>query len=156
LLLTAATACAGMAAPLPDHDTTQRVLRLNQPPLARLQALSFFVLVLLCCALAVQFLLNRLARGFQQPPRASFCQAPGGVILWGLLLVSVLAMIAGARELMTPGAWEKQGFTYRLTPGPPGPDPDLLTTRRQHLERLRQALWHFAALHNGHFPSAGQ
>jgi hypothetical protein len=23
-------------------------------------------------------------------------------------------MISGARELMTPGAWEKQGVTYRL------------------------------------------
>ena len=26
----------------------------------------------------------------------------------------VLAMISGARELMTPGAWEKHGATYRL------------------------------------------
>lgn len=38
----------------------------------------------------------------------------GLVVLWGLLFIVVLAMISGARELMTPGAWEKQGATYRL------------------------------------------
>ncbi|MEX2173364.1 MAG: hypothetical protein WD872_03320 [Pirellulaceae bacterium] len=36
------------------------------------------------------------------------------VALWGLLFVIVLTMISGARELMTPGAWEKQGLTYKL------------------------------------------
>ncbi len=39
------------------------------------------------------------------------------VVLWGLLFTVVLAMISGARELMTPGAWEKQGATYRLKEG---------------------------------------
>ena len=27
----------------------------------------------------------------------------------------VLTMISGARELMTPGAWERNGVTYRLS-----------------------------------------
>ncbi len=36
------------------------------------------------------------------------------MIIWGLLFVLVLTMISGARELMTPGAWEKEGFTYVL------------------------------------------
>jgi hypothetical protein len=30
------------------------------------------------------------------------------------LFLLVLTMISGARELMTPGAWEKKGFTYQL------------------------------------------
>jgi hypothetical protein len=45
----------------------------------------------------------------------SFGRAVAGVFLWGLLFIIVLTMISGARELMTPGAWEKQGVTYRLT-----------------------------------------
>jgi hypothetical protein len=36
------------------------------------------------------------------------------VTLWGLLFLLILTMISGARELMTPGAWEKHGSTYRL------------------------------------------
>ena len=76
-----------------------------------------------------------------------------GVVLWGLALVIVLAMIAGARELMTPGAWQKQGWTYKLTDGAasaPAPPP---AARRQHIEQLRTALLQFAATHGGRFPS---
>src|SRR5438034_115828 len=36
--------------------------------------------------------------------------------------------------------------------GPPAAEADPLTARRQHLERLRTALWQFAALHQGRFP----
>ncbi len=32
-----------------------------------------------------------------------------------MLCVVVLTMISGARELMTPGAWQKDGFTYSRT-----------------------------------------
>jgi hypothetical protein len=58
---------------------------------------------------------------------------------------------------MTPGAWRKQGFTYRLAAEPERPpEPDPRTTRRQHLEQLRTALWHFAATHNGRFPRSDE
>ena len=43
-----------------------------------------------------------------------FRRAIGLVALWGLLFLLVLTMISGARELMTPGAWKKEGFTYKL------------------------------------------
>jgi hypothetical protein len=156
LLLGAAASRAGMPSPLPGPEVLQRVLRLNEPPLARLQALSFFLLVLGACALLVQLLWNYLRRDFPRMPRLSYGRALAGVVLWGLLFVSVLVMISGARELMTPGAWQKQGFTYRLTPESGGPQPDPLAQRRQHMERLRQALWHFAATHDGRFPSTGE
>ena len=39
------------------------------------------------------------------------------VVLWGLLFMLVLTMISGARELLTPGAWEKKGATYQLKAG---------------------------------------
>jgi hypothetical protein len=40
------------------------------------------------------------------------------VTLWGLLFLLILTMISGARELMTPGAWEKHGSTYELKDAP--------------------------------------
>jgi hypothetical protein len=147
---------AGMPTPLPTQDVFERVARVNDTALARLQTISFFLVVLLACAGTVQGLWNYLRRDFPRLPRLSFGRALAGVLLWGLLFVIVLAMISGARELMTPGAWQKQGFTYKLTPGVPGPEEDPAALRKQHLERLRVALWHFAATHNGRFPSAGE
>jgi hypothetical protein len=77
------------------------------------------------------------------------------VILWGLLFVVVLTMISGARELMTPGAWRKQGWTYRLTE-PASGTMDPVAERRVALERLRFALWQYAAAHEGQFPPKGE
>src|SRR5204863_9233574 len=72
---------------------------------------------------------------------------------WGLLFVIVLAMISGARELMTPGAWKRDGATYRLDTKSGRPeDDDPEPARRRQLERLRTALWQFAATHGGRFP----
>ena len=46
---------------------------------------------------------------------ASFLDESGrGCVVWGSLFVLVLTMISGARELMTPGAWKKDGITYVL------------------------------------------
>jgi hypothetical protein len=53
---------------------------------------------------------NSLQRDFPRLPRLSFSRALAGVVLWGLLFIIVLTMISGARELMTPGAWQRQGF----------------------------------------------
>jgi hypothetical protein len=148
LSLAASVATAGMASPLPTDP--ERVLRLNDTPRQRLQAISFFVLGLLGCALAVRFLWNFLQRDFPRLPRLTLGKALAGVVLWGLALVIVLAMIAGARELMTPGAWQKQGWTYKLTNGEiPAPAP---AARRQHIEQLRTALLQFAATHGGRYP----
>jgi hypothetical protein len=77
------------------------------------------------------------------------------VALWGLLFVLVLTMISGARELMTPGAWRKQGLTYTLVEDDLAAKPianqhDL--ERRGALDRLRAALWTHARHHGGKFP----
>jgi hypothetical protein len=88
-------------------------------------------------------------------PRLTFLKSLGVVLLWGLLFIIVLTMISGARELMTPGAWIKQGFTYRLTPETRLEQSPTSLNRRRHLESLRQALWQFAATHNGQFPPQG-
>src|SRR5262249_53506513 len=123
-----------------------------ESPGMRLQAISFFLLGLLGCAFAVKLLWNYLQRDFPRLPRLTFLKALGVVVLWGLAFVIVLVMISGARELMTPGAWQKHGFTYKpAADAPPARAP--ATTRRQHFEQLRTVLLQFAATHGGRFPS---
>jgi hypothetical protein len=151
--VSASVAHAGMPSPLPSEDEWPRILRLNDTADQRLQVISFFLVGLLVCAAVVRWLWNYLARDLSLP-RLRFGRAFVAVILWGLLFVIVLTMISGARELMTPGAWKKQGFTYKLADASaPTTDPDSTTLCRQQLEQLRQALWHFAATHQGRFPT---
>lgn len=123
---------------------------------ARVQTISFFLLIFVLCALAIQFIWNRLRSDFSRLPRLGFFKAMGVMALWGSLFVLVLTMISGARELMTPGAWKKDGLTYTLADA-----PEALATlssdrheveRRLALERLRVLLWSYAEAHDGRFP----
>src|SRR5947209_3792732 len=90
----------------------------------RLQTISFFLAALLLSAWLIKLLWNYLRRDFAFLPRLTYGKAVGVVALWGLLFVLVLTMISGARELMTPGAWEKAGLTYRLAREAPPPYPE--------------------------------
>src|SRR5437016_1584825 len=72
----------------------------------RLETLSFFLFVFLACAKVVQLIWNGLTRDFPRLPRLGYWRSVGLVGLWGLLFLVVLTMISGARELLTPGAWE--------------------------------------------------
>ncbi|QDV36404.1 hypothetical protein [Tautonia plasticadhaerens] len=119
----------------------------------RVQTISFFLLGVLLCAWVVQRVWNSLGRDFPRLPRLTFGKALGVVTLWGLLFVLILTMISGARELMTPGAWEKDGYTYTIAGDQPPASPDVdLAGRRQALDRLRIALWTYARSHEGRFP----
>lgn len=131
-------------------------ITLTDLPRMRVQTISFFLVMLLLSSWFVQLLWNYLRRDFSSLPRLSYAKALSAVILWGFLFVLVLTMISGARELMTPGAWEKQGLAYRLS----SPEQDLPPQpmeweqqRRESLERLRVALWEYAGNHDGDFPS---
>lgn len=140
-LLAPAVALAGMP-----------FIRLSELAQMRVQAISFFLLVVLGVALAVKALWNRLSQDVPRLPRLSFKAALALVFLWGLGFQLVLSMIAGGRELMTPGAWQKQGATYQVRTEPP-PDKELvLQARRQRLEELRTALWAYAQQHGNAFP----
>ena len=121
----------------------------------RIETLSFFLLVFLLSAGAVQLLWNWLRAHFPRLPRLSYPKAVGVVTLWGLLFVAVLTMISGARELLTPGAWEKVGLTYKLVEPKEGQlaKPPADTVRREKLVRLRKALWDYARAHGGKLPS---
>ena len=142
---------AGMPSLLPLAPETYQ--RLSESYSYRLQAISFFAVGLLLCSALVAFLWNYTKKDFPQLPSLSFRVAFAATTLWGLLFVIVLTMISGARELMTPGAWKKNGYTYSLSLEEEAKDnngPRQL--RKRHLEKLRTALWHFAATHQGQFP----
>ena len=150
----AVRARAGMPATLPTHIETY--LRLNQSTTERLQALSFFAVAFLGAAALVWALWNYLATGTPALPRLTFGRALAGVTLWGLAFVVVLTMISGARELMTPGAWVKQGFTYKLRQDADAAQHSEEAARRERLAAIRTELWKYAATHDGAFPSADE
>ncbi len=142
LLLTPAVALAGM----PSYILTEVASQ-------RFQAISFFLLVFLAVTLAVWRLWNGLRRDVPRLPRLGFRAALALVFLWGLGFQLVLSMIAGGRELMTPGAWERKGATHELKETTLPPEKQLvLQARRQRLEELRVALWAYAAEHGQQFP----
>lgn len=142
LLLAPALARAGMPS-----------IRLTEVATQRVQAISFFLVIFLLVTLAVWALWNRLRRDVPRLPRLGFGAALALVFLWGLGFHLVLSMIAGGRELMTPGAWERKGVTYELKETLLPPDRTLvLQARRHRLEELRVALWAYAADHGRQFP----
>jgi hypothetical protein len=118
----------------------------------RFETISFFLVAFLVCSGFVQRLWNGLRGDFPRLPHLSYKRAVMLVGIWGLVFLLVLTMISGARELMTPGAWKKQGLTYKLADQIPAPAPEVESPRKLALDRLRAALWHYAEGHGGHFP----
>ncbi len=119
---------------------------------ARLEAISFFLLVFLVCALVVRWAWNSLAEVVTTLPPIRFKHALCLVLLASLLLYVVLGLIAGARELLTPGAWEKEGLTYQLAVTDLDGTPPADSAREDALQRLHLALLSYAESHAGAFP----
>jgi hypothetical protein len=153
VLCRAETALAGMPS-----------LTLSDVARMRVQTISFFVGAVLLAAWVVRLLWNSLRKDFTRLPALSYKGALAGTLLWGLLFLFVLSMISGARELMTPGAWEKNGLTYRLGDEESRPrisaegatEESVRATRaerRDKLEDLRAALLLHAATHGGAYPA---
>lgn len=122
------------------------VYGLNDVYRLRLQDISFFVVLLLGCALVLKLLWNHAFKGFASVPKVKFLQALAAALLFGLLMLLILTMISGIREVLTPGAWRRQGSSYRLN------DPAQEPARRRSLEQLRGALFDYARRHDGNFP----
>jgi hypothetical protein len=150
VLILAGVAQAGM--PSITLADVRRVLDLSDLTRQRLEAISFFLLGLLACAGVIRAIWNGLRADFPWLPRLSFGKALGVVVLWGLLFVVVLTMISGARELMTPGAWEKKGWTYQLAQDAPTSVERQITARTEAIERLRDALFAYAVDHEWRYP----
>ena len=150
---------AGMPALLPTPWTAENpgeFGRSSQNAMADqlFQGISFFGVFFLVASVGVRWTWNNLRRDFERLPYLSYGRAFSLTFLWGLLFVVVLAMISGARELMTPGAWQKQGWTYTLSQASEGKvEIGSETARQQVLEKLRFQLWNYAATHDGQFPN---
>jgi hypothetical protein len=122
----------------------------------RVETISFFLMGFLVSAWFLRAIWNGLRSDFPDLPRLSYRRALMLVGIWGLAFLLVLTMISGARELMTPGAWKKQGLTYKLVEDDPPSskeDEDSVHRRTMALDRLRAALWRYAEGHEGRFPS---
>ncbi len=127
------------------------VVTLTDVAAARLDALSFFLVTYLVISWVVKLIWNQLAKSFASLPVLKYRQALGVVFVTGLLFYVVLTMISGARELLTPGAWEKQGSGYRLRDG----EVVGLTKeqRRDAMGKLKAAIWEYAKTSGGLAPT---
>ena len=143
----------GWAAATTTANAGMTVFTLTDMARLRLESLSFFIVAFLLIALAVKALWNHLAKAIPSWPRLGYSRALAMVFLSGLLFYVVLTMISGARELLTPGAWEKQGVGYRLRAAPDDALPDK-ETRRQNMQGLRDAIWAYAENHQGEAPAS--
>ncbi len=112
----------------------------------RFEEVSFFLFLLILCAFVFQLLWNYAIKGFTFLPRLKFRQSACLTLLLGLAMLLILTMISGIREVLTPGAWRRQGTSYRLN------DPSQEPARRRSLEQLRHALFEYAQSHEGRFP----
>jgi hypothetical protein len=112
----------------------------------RLEDISFFGFLLLGAALGIRFLWNYLARDFARLPRLSFRKSLSLTVLLSLLMLLILVMISGAREILTPGAWYRQASHYRPN------DIGNAEERQQSIGVLQTTLLQYAHSHDGHFP----
>lgn len=142
LLVATSSAWAGMSSP-----------QLSDVAKARLDVISFFIFVYLLCVVIFRWLWNLLAKDFPWMPRLTFVRSIALLVVVGLFLYFILTMISGARELMTPGAWAKQGITYKLQTPERDPKPWLDTARKRWLETLGTALREYAVKHEGKLPA---
>jgi hypothetical protein len=122
----------------------------------RLESISFFLFCFFGSAFLIQRLWNYLRKDFTFLPRLNYWRSVGVVTVWGLIFIVVLTMISGARELMTPGAWKRDGVTYKLDDSKP---PEIKQTTPSDSERRLklQTLYHSLRAYvekNGKFPSS--
>lgn len=127
----------------------------------RVDAISFFVLLGFLSALGVKLIWNSFRKEFPNLPRLTYGKALGLTTLWGLLFLIVLTMISGARELMTPGAWVKQGYTYQLASNSKlslqeTEVSQLRQQRESRIKNLARALLAHAASHGGKYPEKSE
>ncbi|MCA9039212.1 MAG: hypothetical protein KDA65_02570 [Planctomycetaceae bacterium] len=124
----------------------------------RVSTYSFFIVGFLISAWIIKTVWNSLQADFVKLPRLTYKSSLLITTIWGLLFVLVLTMISGARELMTPQAWERSGALYKIKEPTveqitPEQEQSTREARRLKLERLQGQLWIYALQHGGQFPS---
>jgi len=112
-----ATAQAGMSSIVLTEYGVERITGLSTA--------LFFGLVV--STLLVRFFWGLLVHETEWP-KPTLMKSFAATFLGGLLFFLVLVMIAGSRELLTPGAWEPDGILYKLGPNSDGEDNLNFTT----------------------------
>ncbi len=152
VLLSPQILCAGMP-----------TISLSQSAIERTSAISFFLVMILAATAIICFAWNGLRKDIPQLPAIGWRAAFGIAMLWGLLSIVVLTMISGARELMTPGAWKRDGLVYKLSSGETTSDEteamkqwkaEQHQSRKDQLTRLQSSLLVYAIEHEGKYPDA--
>lgn len=131
-------------------------LSLNAPYVERLQAVSFFSVVIVMSSVLVLLGWNLFAGTLRTLKKLKYGEALFLTVLWGLASVVVLTMISGARELMTPGAWQRNGLTHKLKAGEVTPVDEKKADRRSKIEQLQLLLMQYALTHEGQYPKTRQ
>ena len=83
---------------------------------ARLSTISFFLFTIIISTILFKYTWNSLGKTFEKLPKLTLKQSALFITILTLFISLILVMISGARELLTPGAWEKvpNKSTYRL------------------------------------------
>lgn len=143
---------AGMPAILPWENHLQEVE--TEPYARQIQLLWISAIVLLVGALFIKLLWNSAVKDFEKLPKLTYLRSLGLTVLWGLTMVVVLILIDGTRHTLSPSAWVREGWTYRLA-GPMEEARDAYRKeRKDHLEQLRIALNTYSQSHDGARPES--
>lgn len=141
---------AGMPALLPwDSEPSPLV---SEPFSRQVQLLIGSVIVLLIGAAIVKGLWNSLVKDFESLPRMSYLRSIGMTILWGLAMVVALILIDGTRHTLSPSAWVRNGFTYRLSTEEEQILNDFRQERREQLENLYADVKNHVESNGGELP----
>ncbi|MDR3197998.1 MAG: hypothetical protein LBU34_09045 [Planctomycetaceae bacterium] len=153
LLFSVSAVYAGMPTPT--------LSRYGFEKLAGISTAVFIVMVV--TAIPLKLCWNSLVAGSPHFKRMNYPKALGVVFLGGCFFSLVLAMVAGSRELFSPGAWIPNGIVSqtvfdaemeRITKLRDNNEHNLSVTRYEAIRTLRNALQTFAQEHNGTLPAS--
>lgn len=140
----------GMPVPLP-YDT-KLVEALTEPTTRQIKLMIAAAVGVLIVSKLIQAVWNSLAADFTKLPRLNYLKALGATLLWGLAMFLVLIMIAGSREALTPQAWVRNGWTYKLSDEQSKDVTSYRKQRRENLHELYDRLKAYADERDGRWP----
>jgi hypothetical protein len=153
LLFSASTVYAGMPMPTLSKYGADRFIGIS----------TAVFIVMVVAAIPVMFCWNALVADSNHFKRLNYPKALGVVFLGGCFFSLVLAMVAGSRELFSPGAWIPKGIVSQtaydaemeqLAKAKNADELSLETERFRAITKLRNALQKFAQEHDGQLPAS--
>lgn len=141
---------AGMGIPLPfDTELTEVA---TEPYKRQIQLLCFAGAALLVSAVLIKVAWNALIKDSTKFPQLGYLKSLGIAFLWGLAMFLVLMMIHGSRHVLTPNAWVRDGWTYRLNDETTQQLKAYRDERRKYLESVGGRLLEYVREHDGMWP----